>query len=118
MRKHRIAAVPGDGIGPEVIAAGLEVLQAVAGLDGGFALQAESFDWGSDRYRRPGRMMPEDGVDIMRGLDAISCGAVGDPDIPDHIPHWQLRPALPQAPDQTAQVGPTALIDGMRRPRR
>src|SRR3546814_15845411 len=82
MRKHRIAAVPGDGIGPEVIAAGLEVLDVVAGLDGGFALETQNFDWGSDRYRRSGRMMPEDGVATLRGFDAIYFGAVGDPKIP------------------------------------
>src|SRR3546814_4486933 len=75
MRKHRIAAVPGDGIGPEVIAAGLEVLDVVAGLDGGFALETQNFDWGSDRYRRSGRMMPEDGVATLRGFDAIYFGA-------------------------------------------
>src|SRR3546814_12026865 len=85
MRKHRIAAVPGDGIGPEVIAAGLEVLDVVAGLDGGFALETQNFDWGSDRYRRSGRMMPEDGVATLRGFAAIYFGAVGDPQIPAHL---------------------------------
>src|SRR3546814_3614330 len=118
MRKHRIAAVPGDGIGPEVIAAGLELLQAVAGLDGGLSLQAESFDWGSDRYRRTGRMMPEDGVDILRGFDAIYFGAVGDPDIPDHITLWELRLAICQGLDQYANVRPTRLMPGMSGPLR
>src|SRR3546814_13017450 len=104
MRKHRIAAVPGDGIGPEVFAAGLEVLQAVAGLDGGFALQAESFDWGSDRYRRTGRMMPEDGVDLLSGFDAIYFGAVADPDIPDHITLCELPRVNCHGLQQYAQV--------------
>ena len=80
MRKHRIAVVPGDGIGPEVIEAGLEVLQAVAKADGGFGFETEAFDWGSDRYRRVGRMMPADGVETLRGFDAIYFGAVGDPE--------------------------------------
>jgi tartrate dehydrogenase/decarboxylase/D-malate dehydrogenase len=118
MRKHRIAAVPGDGIGPEVISAGLEVLQAVAGLDGGFGLETESFDWGSDRYRKLGRMMPQDGVDSLRGFDAIYFGAVGDPKIPDHITLWELRLAICQGLDQYANVRPTRLMPGMTGPLR
>jgi len=118
MRKHRIAAVPGDGIGPEVIEAGVEVLNAVAGLDGGFALETETFDWGSDRYRKVGRMMPEDGVDTLRGFDAIYFGAVGDPKIPDHITLWELRLAICQGLDQYANVRPTRLMPGMTGPLR
>jgi tartrate dehydrogenase/decarboxylase/D-malate dehydrogenase len=104
MRKHKIAVVPGDGIGPEVISAGLQVLQAVAQADGGFTFETEDFDWGSDRYRRVGRMMPEDGVDKLRAFDAIYFGAVGDPEIPDHITLWELRLAICQGLDQFANV--------------
>jgi len=118
MRKHRIAAVPGDGIGPEVIAAGLEVLQAVARTDGGFTFETETFDWGSDRYRKTGRMMPEDGVETLRGFDAIYFGAVGDPKIPDHITLWELRLAICQGLDQYANVRPTRLMPGMQGPLR
>lgn len=118
MRKHKIAVVPGDGIGPEVIAAGLEVLKATAKLDGGFALETEGFDWGSDRYRKVGRMMPEDGVDKLRGFDAIYFGAVGDPEIPDHITLWELRLAICQGLDQFANVRPTRLMPGMQGPLR
>ncbi|HMA13821.1 MAG TPA: tartrate dehydrogenase [Kiloniellaceae bacterium] len=118
MRKHRIAALPGDGIGPEVIAAGLEVLEAVAKADGGFALESEHFDWGSDRYRKTGRMMPEDGVETLRGFDAIYFGAVGDPKIPDHITLWELRLAICQGLDQYANVRPTRLLPGMTGPLR
>jgi tartrate dehydrogenase/decarboxylase / D-malate dehydrogenase len=118
MRKHRIAAVPGDGIGPEVIAAGLDVLQAVAKLDGGFVLETEGFDWGSERYRKTGRMMPQDGVDTLRGFDAIYFGAVGDPKIPDHITLWELRLAICQGLDQYANVRPTRLLPGMTGPLR
>ncbi len=118
MRKHRIAVVPGDGIGPEVIEAGLGVLQAVATADGGFSFETESFDWGSDRYRRVGRMMPEDGVETLRGFDAIYFGAVGDPEIPDHITLWELRLAICQGLDQFANVRPTRLLPGMQGPLR
>ena len=118
MRKHRIAIVPGDGIGPEVIAAGLDVLQATAKLDGGFGFETERFDWGSERYRKTGRMMPEDGVDTLRGFDAIYFGAVGDPKIPDHITLWELRLAICQGLDQYANVRPTRLMPGMQGPLR
>ena len=118
MRNHKIAVVPGDGIGPEVIGAGLKVLGAVAEIDGGFGIEAESFDWGSDRYRRLGRMMPEDGVERLRGFDSIYFGAVGDPDIPDHITLWELRLAICQGLDQFANVRPTRLMPGMQGPLR
>lgn len=116
MRKHKIAVVPGDGIGPEVIAAGVEVLQSVAQLDGGFAFETENFDWGSDRYRKVGKMMPDDGVETLRGFDAIYFGAVGDPDIPDHITLWDLRLKICQGLDQYANVRPTKLMPGMTGP--
>ena len=116
MRKHRIAVVPGDGIGPEVIDAGLEVLRALAKAEGGFAVETESFDWGSDRYRKVGSMMPEDGVETLRAFDAIYFGAVGDPHIPDHITLWELRLAICQGLDQFANVRPTRLMPGMKGP--
>lgn len=118
MRSYRIATIPGDGIGPEVIAAGLEVLEAAAKADGGFRLESEHFDWGSARYRRTGRMMPEDGVETLRGFDAIYFGAVGDPQIPDHITLWELRLAICQGLDQYANVRPTRLLPGMTGPLR
>jgi tartrate dehydrogenase/decarboxylase/D-malate dehydrogenase len=118
MRNHKIAVVPGDGIGPEVIGAGLKVLGAVAEIDGGFRIEAETFDWGSDRYRRLGRMMPEDGVKRLRAFDSIYFGAVGDPDIPDHITLWELRLAICQGLDQFANLRPTRLMPGMQGPLR
>jgi tartrate dehydrogenase/decarboxylase/D-malate dehydrogenase len=63
MRRHRIAAIPADGIGPEVIAAGLQALEALQKRDGGFALDVTHFDWGSERWRRTGALMPEDGAE-------------------------------------------------------
>jgi isocitrate/isopropylmalate dehydrogenase len=85
MKSYRIAAIPGDGIGQEVIAAGVEVLQALAARDGSFGLAFDHFDWGSDYYKRHGLMMPENGRDLIRDHDAIFFGAVGMPDVPDHI---------------------------------
>ncbi|MBV8401910.1 MAG: tartrate dehydrogenase, partial [Acetobacteraceae bacterium] len=74
MRTYKIAAMGGDGIGPEVVDAAIEVLKVCAGRDGGFRLEFQDFDWGSDYYRRHGRMMPEDGAEQLRGFDAILFG--------------------------------------------
>ncbi len=118
MKHYRIAAIPGDGIGPEVIAAGLDVLQACAQRDGGFALDVTTFDWGSDYYRRHGVMMPEGGADMLRPYDAIYFGAVGAPDIPDHVTLWGLRLAICQPLDQYANVRPTRILPGIVSPLR
>src|SRR6266849_1289837 len=116
MREHRIAAIPADGIGKEVIAAGLEVLQAVEARDGGFRLAVESFPWGSDYYRRHGRMMAEDGLATLRRFDAIYFGAVGDREIPDHITLWGLRLPICQGFDQYANLRPTRILPGIKSP--
>src|SRR5918995_4267171 len=110
MRTHRIAAIGGDGIGPEVIAAGLEALEVCAARDGGFQLEIEHFDWGPDYYRRHGVMMPEGGADRLRAFDAIYFGAVGAPDIPDHVTLWGLRLATCQPLDQYANVRPDRIL--------
>ena len=116
MRTHRLAAIGGDGVGPEVIEAGITILEALAKSDGGFRLETTRFDWGSDYYRRTGRMMPEDGVETLKGFDTIYFGAVGDPHIPDHITLWDLRLAICQGLDQYANVRPTKLLGGMSGP--
>ena len=118
MRSLKIAAIGGDGIGPEVIDAGCRVLEAVAAADGGFACAFESFDWGSARYRATGKMMPDDGLKQLQGFDAIFFGAVGAPDIPDHITLWELRLAICQGFDQYANVRPTRLLPGITGPLR
>ena len=117
MRRHRIAAIPADGIGPEVIAAGLEVLDVLAGR-AGFALDVDQYDWGSDYYRRHGRMMPADGLERLRAADAIYFGAVGAPDLPDHITLWGLRLAICQGFNQYANVRPTRILPGVTSPLR
>ncbi|MGR3756000.1 MAG: tartrate dehydrogenase [Tranquillimonas sp.] len=117
-RTHRIAAIPGDGIGIEVVAAGLEVLEALAGRDGGFALEVEEFDWGTDRYKRTGAFMPADGADRLRGFDSILFGAVGAPDVADHLTLWGLRLAICQPLDQYANVRPTRILPGIASPLR
>jgi tartrate dehydrogenase/decarboxylase/D-malate dehydrogenase len=116
MRQHRIAAIPADGIGPEVIDAGLQVLDALAARDGGFALTIDRYDWGSDYYRKHGRFMPADGLAWLRTADAIYFGAVGDPDIPDDVSLWGLRLPICQGFDQYANVRPTRVLPGVTSP--
>jgi tartrate dehydrogenase/decarboxylase/D-malate dehydrogenase len=118
MREYAIAAIPADGIGPEVIAAGLEVMRALEQRDGGFRLTVEEFPWGSDYYKRHGVLMPADGLDRLRAFDAIYFGAVGAPDVPDHVTLWGLRLPICQGFDQYANVRPTRILKGLTAPLR
>ncbi len=118
MKTYRIAAIPGDGIGGEVISAGVEVLEALAARDGGFSFAFDHFDWGGEYYKQHGRMMPEDGRDRIRGHDAILFGSAGHPEIPDHITLWGLRLAICQPFDQYANVRPTRILPGIVSPLR
>jgi len=118
MRQYKIASIPGDGIGQEVIAAGLEVLEVLAKRDGGFRLEVTPFDWGSDYYKKHGIMMPADGLKTLKPFDAIYFGAVGAPDVPDHVTLWGLRLAICQPFDQYANVRPTRILPGIEGPLR
>lgn len=118
MRQHRIAAIPGDGIGKEVIPAGLLVLRTLEERCGDFRLTVEEFPWGSDYYRATGRMLPEDGLETLRKFDAIFFGAVGDPAIPDHVTLWGLRLHICQSFDQYANVRPARVLPGIVSPLR
>src|SRR5262245_14416792 len=118
MKTYTIAAIPGDGIGQEVVSAGIEVLAAVAQRDGGFEVKVDHFDWGGEYYTKHGRMMPPDGRDLFRQHDAILFGSAGHPDIPDHITLWGLRLAICQPFDQYANVRPTRVLPGIVSPLR
>ena len=118
MKTYRIAAIPADGIGPEVITAGLEVLEAVARRTDQFDFDVTSFDWGSDYYKTHGQMMPADGLDQLKPFDAIFFGAVGAPDVPDHITLWGLRLPICQGFDQYANIRPTRVLPGIKSPLR
>jgi tartrate dehydrogenase/decarboxylase / D-malate dehydrogenase len=116
MKQYRIAAIPADGIGPEVIAAGLQALEALERREGTFKLDVTSFDWGSDYYKKHGAMMPADGIERLKPFDAIFFGAVGAPDVPDHVTLWGLRLPICQGFDQYANVRPTKILPGVASP--
>ncbi len=118
MRTYKIAAIPADGIGPEVIDAGAEVLSVLAQRAGDVRFDVTTFDWGSDYYKKTGKMMPEDGLEQLKPFDAIYFGAVGAPDVPDHITLWGLRLPICQGFDQYANVRPTKIIPGVTSPLR
>lgn len=117
MKHYRIASIPGDGIGTEVIEAGLEVLAAAAER-AGFALDVTRFDWGTERYLATGAMMPADGLEQLQPFDAIYFGSAGDPRVPDHISLWGLRLAICQPFDQYANVRPARVLPGLESPLR
>ena len=113
MKSYRIASIPGDGIGNEVIPAGIEVLQK---LQDGFRLEFEHFDWSSKRYQEAGQYIPEGGLQRLKGFDAIFFGAVGAPDVPDHLSLWGLRLPICQGFDQYANVRPARVLPGIKSP--
>ncbi len=118
MREYRIAAIPGDGIGMEVIAAGLQVLEVLAGRDRGFKLNIEHFPWSSAYYKQHGYYIPDGGLDKLKQCDAIFFGAVGAPDVPDHVSLWGLRLPICQGFDQYANVRPARVLPGITSPLR
>jgi tartrate dehydrogenase/decarboxylase / D-malate dehydrogenase len=116
VKTYRIATIPGDGIGKEVVPAGRHVLETLARMLNLFALEFEDFDWGGDCYRQHGAMMPESGLDALRGKDAILFGSAGDRHIPDHITLWGLRLKICQGLDQYANVRPARILPGINAP--
>src|SRR5512133_2948684 len=116
MKSYRIACIPGDGIGKEVIPAGQAVLEALAQGQREFRFEFSSFGWGGDWYRAHGEMMPANGLEALRPMDAILFGSAGDPQIPDHITLWGLRLKICQGFDQYANVRPTRILPGIDGP--
>jgi len=109
---YRIAAIPGDGIGNEVVPAGMEVLQALSSKEN-FRIDAKVFDWSSKRYLETGKYIPPGGLEELKKFDAIFFGAVGAPNVPDHVSLWELRLAICQGFDQYANVRPSRVLPGV-----
>lgn len=117
-RKHSIATMGADGIGPEVIDAAVQVLKKLTALDGSFELEFEDYDWSSETYKKTGKYIPDGGLEKLKKHDAILFGAVGAPDVPDHISLWGLRLAICQPFQQYANVRPTRIFRGTQSPLR
>jgi tartrate dehydrogenase/decarboxylase/D-malate dehydrogenase len=113
--RHRIAVIPGDGIGNEVVPEGQRVLEAAARRFG-FELAWTEFDWSCERFRKTGRMMPEDGLDQLRACEAIFLGAVGAPGVPDHVSLWGLLIPIRRTFHQYVNLRPVRLLRGVRSP--
>lgn len=116
MKVHKIAVIAGDGIGPEVIAEGVKVLNEVAKQDGGFAFDFTYFPWGCEYYKETGKMMSDDGIERLQKFDAIFLGAVGAPGVPDHISLWDLLLVIRKSFDQYINLRPVKLLDGAPTP--
>jgi tartrate dehydrogenase/decarboxylase/D-malate dehydrogenase len=118
MREYRLAVLPGDGIGPEVITESVQTLTALAGIHGGFCFDIQQFDWGTERYLREGALMPADGLAVLeRGnFDSILVGPIGDPRVPDHITLWGLLLPIRQGFDQYVNLRPLRLLPGVSSP--
>jgi tartrate dehydrogenase/decarboxylase/D-malate dehydrogenase len=116
MKTYRIALIPGDGIGKEVIPAGVKVLEAAAA--GEFALSFAPFDWGCEYYLRTGRMMPEDGLERLRPFDGIYLGAIGHPTVPDHISLRELLLRIRFGFDLYVNLRPVEILPGLESPLR
>ncbi len=115
MRNHRIVAIPGDGIGPEVLEAGLTVLGALEKAEG-FSLEVKRVPWGSNFYLEHGRMVEEGGIESLRGYEAIYFGAVGSTKVPDHVTVWELILPIRQKFDQFVNLRPMRLLPGLKSP--
>ncbi|XAT59954.1 tartrate dehydrogenase [Rhodobacteraceae bacterium Araon29] len=114
-RIHRIASIPGDGIGKEVLPVGQRVAEAAAAKHG-FEIEWTEFDWSCERYHRTGLMMSNDGIEQVKGFDAIYLGAVGFPGVPDHVSLWGLLIPLRRELEQYANVRPVRLLRGVQSP--
>jgi len=112
MNTYKIAVIPGDGIGPEVLEEGVKVLEAIAEIDGNFKFEFEWFPWGCEYYLKNGRMMAEDGMETLLNFDAIYLGAVGYPGVPDHISLWDLLLIIRKGFDQYINIRPVKLLKG------
>jgi tartrate dehydrogenase/decarboxylase/D-malate dehydrogenase len=114
----RIACIPGDGIGPEVVQEARRVLDAVADVHGGVKFEFTEFPWGCNYYRENGEMMPDEALDVLAEFDTIFLGAVGWPGIPDHVSLWGLLIPIRRHFRQYVNVRPVKLLRGMRSPLR
>jgi tartrate dehydrogenase/decarboxylase/D-malate dehydrogenase len=111
-RNYKIATIPGDGIGKEVVPEGIRAIEAAA-REFGFSVSWQNFDWSCETYLKTGRMMPEDGLEQLRPYDAVFLGAVGYPGVPDHVSLWGLLIPIRRGFQQYVNLRPVRLLQGM-----
>ncbi|MEC5423048.1 tartrate dehydrogenase [Virgibacillus sp. C22-A2] len=111
MKTFNIALIPGDGIGPEVVAEGVKILKAIEEIDANISFSFTEFPWGCEYYLEHGKMMADDGIDKLKNFDAIYLGAVGYPGVPDHISLWDLLLQIRKQFDQYVNIRPITLLN-------
>ena len=116
MQHYSLAVIPGDGIGPEVMSEAVNILRATEQLHGGITFDIEYFDWNCDYYLKHGKMMPDDGLEILQGFDVILFGAVGAASVPDHISVWELILPIRREFEQYVNMRPIKLLKGLESP--
>lgn len=116
MRNYSIALIPGDGIGVDVIREGKKVIDTVCELDGGVSIDYSEFDWSCEYYLKHGKMMPDDGLEMLTNFDSIYLGAVGYPGVPDHISLWGLLLPIRRHFQQYINIRPVKLLRGIQSP--
>ncbi|MDM5340220.1 tartrate dehydrogenase [Fictibacillus enclensis] len=113
MKHYSLAVIPGDGIGPEVMKEAINILHVVEQLHGDIKFDIQSFDWNCDYYLKHRKMMPNNGLDILGQYDVILFGAVGSPDVPDHISVWELILPIRRTFEQYVNLRPVKLLKGL-----
>lgn len=116
MEQYSIALLPGDGIGVDVVREGKKVLDTVSQLHGGYSLSYQEFDWSCEYYAKHGKMMPDNGLDILKDFDSIFLGAVGYPGVPDHVSLWGLLLPIRRQFEQYINLRPVKLLKGIQSP--
>ncbi|GAA0330939.1 tartrate dehydrogenase [Bacillus carboniphilus] len=116
MRKYKIALIPGDGIGVDVLREGTKVMDTICSLGGGVSIEYKEFDWSCEYYLKHGRMMPEDGLERLKDFDSIYLGAVGYPGVPDHVSLWGLLLPIRRHFQQYINIRPVKLLRGITSP--
>lgn len=118
MKHYSVAVIAGDGIGPEVMEEGLQILKAIERIHGGLSFETESFPWNCDYYLAHGKMMPDNGLTLLRQFDVILLGAIGAPQVPDHISVWELILPIRRSLQQYVNLRPVKLLRGLESPLR
>ena len=118
MKTYRLAVIPGDGVGKEVVPEGLKALRRAGEVTGALGIETADYPWSCEWYLEHGEMMPSDGLDRLRDADAIYLGAVGFPGVPDHVSLWGLLLPIRQGFDQYVNLRPVALFEGIEGPLR